>query len=97
MSAALPVYLDYAATSPVDARVAAAMSECLTRDGVFGNPASLHKHGRLARESGVACLVSKPPSLLLDIDTDDDLRALASLPAGHAATRAALQDARWQS
>ncbi|MCB1624249.1 MAG: aminotransferase class V-fold PLP-dependent enzyme, partial [Pseudomonadales bacterium] len=33
-------YLDYAATTPVDPRVAAAMSECLTRDGVFGNPAS---------------------------------------------------------
>jgi 2-phospho-L-lactate guanylyltransferase len=62
----------------------------------FG-PDSFARHGRLARESGVACLVSKPPSLLLDIDTDDDLRALASLPAGHAATRAALQDARWQS
>jgi len=39
-SSSAPVYLDYAATTPVDPRVAAAMSECLTRDGVFGNPAS---------------------------------------------------------
>jgi cysteine desulfurase len=46
----MPVYLDYAATSPADARVAAAMSECLTREGVFGNPSSMHPHGRLARE-----------------------------------------------
>jgi cysteine desulfurase len=44
-----PVYLDYAATAPVDPRVAAAMSGCLTRTGVFGNPASQHHFGRLAR------------------------------------------------
>lgn len=35
-----PVYLDYAATTPVDPRVAARMAECLTLDGVFANPAS---------------------------------------------------------
>ncbi len=41
MSAVLqPVYLDYAATTPVDPRVAAAMAECLTLEGAFGNPAS---------------------------------------------------------
>lgn len=36
----LPVYLDYAATTPVDPAVAARMAECLTLDGCFGNPAS---------------------------------------------------------
>ncbi|MFA7095230.1 MAG: IscS subfamily cysteine desulfurase, partial [Gammaproteobacteria bacterium] len=36
----LPIYLDYAATTPVDERVAAAMGRYLTRDGEFGNPAS---------------------------------------------------------
>lgn len=36
----MPVYLDYAATTPVDPRVAQVMSECLTLDGNFGNPAS---------------------------------------------------------
>jgi cysteine desulfurase len=35
-----PVYLDNAATTPVDPRVAAAMAQCLTADGAFGNPAS---------------------------------------------------------
>jgi cysteine desulfurase len=35
-----PVYLDYAATTPVDPRVAAAMAQCLTAEGEFGNPAS---------------------------------------------------------
>jgi cysteine desulfurase len=38
-------YLDYAATTPVDPRVAAAMAECLTQDGIFGNPASTHVYG----------------------------------------------------
>ncbi len=36
----LPIYLDYSATTPVDPRVAEAMCNCLTLDGVFGNPAS---------------------------------------------------------
>jgi len=35
-----PVYLDHAATTPVDPRVAAAMAKCLTAEGAFGNPAS---------------------------------------------------------
>ena len=46
MSADAPVYLDYAATTPVDPRVAAAMGECLTREGVFGNASSTHHYGR---------------------------------------------------
>jgi len=35
-----PVYLDYAATTPVDPSVADEMIKYLTPDGVFGNPAS---------------------------------------------------------
>ncbi|MGJ8689709.1 MAG: IscS subfamily cysteine desulfurase [Gammaproteobacteria bacterium] len=35
-----PIYLDYAATTPVDPLVAEQMSACLTLDGNFGNPAS---------------------------------------------------------
>ena len=43
------VYLDYAATTPVDPRVAAAMSACLTQAGAFGNPGSLsHDYGEAA-------------------------------------------------
>ena len=34
------VYMDYAATTPVDPRVAHRMSSCLLLDGDFGNPAS---------------------------------------------------------
>ena len=36
----LPIYLDYAATTPVDGRVAEKMAQYLTLDGKFGNPAS---------------------------------------------------------
>lgn len=35
-----PVYMDYAATTPVDPAVADEMMKYLTLDGVFGNPAS---------------------------------------------------------
>ncbi|WP_282040034.1 IscS subfamily cysteine desulfurase [Halomonas alimentaria] len=35
-----PVYLDYAATTPVDPRVAELMARHLTLDGIFANPAS---------------------------------------------------------
>lgn len=46
-----PVYLDYAATTPVDPRVAEVMMRCLTSDGVFGNPASRsHIYGWKAEE-----------------------------------------------
>ena len=48
---AKPVYLDYAATTPVDPRVAAKMSGCLLADGDFGNPASTsHAFGWNAAE-----------------------------------------------
>jgi cysteine desulfurase len=44
-----PVYLDNAATTPVDPRVAAAMAACLTAEGEFGNPASAsHDYGDAA-------------------------------------------------
>ena len=47
-----PIYLDYAATTPVDPRVAAKMVDCLTMEGNFGNPASRsHRFGWQAEES----------------------------------------------
>lgn len=48
----LPIYLDYSATTPIDPRVAAKMSECLTIEGNFGNPASRsHEFGWVAEEA----------------------------------------------
>ncbi|WP_232522284.1 IscS subfamily cysteine desulfurase [Marinimicrobium alkaliphilum] len=47
-----PVYLDYAATTPVDPAVAEAMAKHLTRGGVFANPASRsHLYGWQAEEA----------------------------------------------
>ncbi|WP_455198864.1 IscS subfamily cysteine desulfurase [Kaarinaea lacus] len=41
-----PIYMDYAATTPMDPRVAKKMMEYLTPDGEFGNPASRsHAYG----------------------------------------------------
>lgn len=44
-----PIYLDYAATTPVDPRVAQCMIECLLPAGEHGNPSSGHDFGRRAR------------------------------------------------
>lgn len=64
----LPIYLDYAATTPVDPRVAKAMTDCLTMDGTFGNPASRsHRYGWQAEElvdiarNNIAELVNADP------------------------------------
>src|SRR5918995_1791863 len=43
------IYLDYAATTPVDPRVAEAMIECLRAEGPHGNPSSGHDYGHRAR------------------------------------------------
>jgi cysteine desulfurase len=45
----MPVYLDHAATTPVDARVAARMAEVLSSETEYGNPASAsHDYGDMA-------------------------------------------------
>ena len=61
-------YFDYAATTPVDQSVIAAMSACLGIDGVFGNPASSsHAAGTSARalvekaRADVAALIGAQP------------------------------------
>jgi cysteine desulfurase len=64
-----PIYLDYAATTPVDPAVAEVMSACLTLAGDFGNPSSAtHIYGRradmriqVAREQ-VAALIQADPA-----------------------------------
>lgn len=48
----IPLYFDYAATTPVDERVIQVMVECLGASGNFGNPASgSHRYGRDARQA----------------------------------------------
>lgn len=49
---ALPIYLDYSSTTPVDPRVVEKMKECLLLEGNFGNPASRsHRFGWVAEEA----------------------------------------------
>ncbi len=50
MNTRSPIYLDYAATTPIDPRVADAMIECLRENTLQGNPSSMgHDYGRRAR------------------------------------------------
>ena len=66
------IYLDYAATTPVDPMVVRVMNEFLTVDGVFGNPASAtHVFGQAAaqavesaRQETAALLSSSPDEIV---------------------------------
>ena len=71
MTAQLPIYLDHAATAPLDGRVAAIMSECLADPAMQANPSSAHGAGRavaarieLARVQ-VARLINAPPESIV--------------------------------
>jgi cysteine desulfurase len=67
-----PVYLDNAATTAVDPRVAAAMARCLTADGDYGNSASsTHGYGDAAaaliehaRAQVAACVGASPEEVV---------------------------------
>ncbi len=68
----LPLYFDYAATTPVDERVIEVMVKCLGVSGTFGNPASSsHCYGQQAREAvelarlQVATLIGARPEQLV--------------------------------
>jgi cysteine desulfurase len=86
-----PIYLDYAATSPVDPRVAAAMGQCLTRTGDFGNPASQHVFGRRARSrveaarAQVASLLGVPARQIIWTSGATESNNLAILGTARAA------------
>ncbi|MDB6010664.1 MAG: IscS subfamily cysteine desulfurase [Gammaproteobacteria bacterium] len=67
MTAVRAVYLDYAATTPVDPAVATEMAACLTESGDFGNASSTHIFGRRAAarveaaRAQVAALIGAEP------------------------------------
>nr|WP_314685978.1 IscS subfamily cysteine desulfurase [uncultured Pantoea sp.] len=87
----LPIYLDYAATTPVDPRVASRMMQCLTLDGTFGNPASRsHRFGWQAEEAvdvarnQVAALVKADPREIVFTSGATEADNLAIKGAAHA-------------
>lgn len=96
-----PVYLDYAATTPVDPSVAEEMIKYLTPDGVFGNPASRsHAYGWHAESAvetarrQVASLIHADPREIVwtsGATESDNLAikgALAGKPDAHVITSA---------
>ncbi|OJT00260.1 MULTISPECIES: IscS subfamily cysteine desulfurase [Marinobacter] len=87
-----PVYLDYAATTPVDPSVASDMMNYLTLDGVFGNPASRsHGYGWQAEAAvenarrHVADLIHADPREIVWTSgaTESDNLAIKGAVAGH--------------
>jgi len=87
------VYLDYAATTPVDPRVAQKMSACLMVEGNFGNPASRsHVFGWQAEEAveearaKVARLINADPREIVWTSgaTESDNLAIKGLAEGAA-------------
>lgn len=51
MKTNIPIYLDYAATTPVDPIVANKMMQYLTPEGFFGNASSAHLIGQVAKKA----------------------------------------------
>jgi cysteine desulfurase len=85
------IYMDYAATTPVDPRVAHRMSGCLLVEGNFGNPASRsHVYGWRAEEAveeargQVAALLNADPREIVWTSgaTESDNLAIKGVAAG---------------
>jgi cysteine desulfurase len=66
-----PIYLDYAASTPLDPHVLAKMRECLEQDDLFGNAASKHFYGKRALEiienarAEIAAVLQADPSEII--------------------------------
>ena len=91
----MTIYLDYAATTPVDPRVAAAMAECLTDPHAQANPASathgpgLAAHERVeAARAQVAALIGASPREIIFTSGATEANNLALLGVARAALRA---------
>ncbi|WP_324700672.1 IscS subfamily cysteine desulfurase [Pantoea agglomerans] len=87
----LPIYLDYAATTPADPRVASKMMQFLTLDGTFGNPASRsHRFGWQSEEAvdvarnQIAELVNADPREIIFSSGATESDNLAIKGAAHA-------------
>ncbi len=93
MTASQPIYLDHAATAPLDPRVAAVMSECLADPSLQANPASAHAPGRAAAARielarlQVAGLVNATPDSIVFTSGATESVNLALLGVARAAAR----------
>lgn len=87
------VYLDYAASTPVDPRVVAAMNAYLGPDGLFANPSSTHAPGRSAREAvetargEIAAVLNVAPEAIVFTSGATEADNLAIKGAARAAKR----------
>lgn len=61
------VYLDHAATTPVDSRVIGIMESCMRSDGTFANPASVHVAGR--RSAAIVAEARRQLAALLNAES----------------------------
>jgi cysteine desulfurase len=90
------IYLDYAASTPVDPRVAAVMTDCLSSPGAQGNPASAtHGPGLAAQarvesaRAEVAALIGAEAREIIFTSGATESNNLALLGVARAARRAA--------
>jgi cysteine desulfurase len=87
------IYLDHAATAPLDSQVAARMSECLADPELQANPASAHRAGRVAcarieaARAEVARLVNAPAESIVFTSGATESVNLAILGSARAAGR----------
>ena len=89
----MPIYFDHNATTPLDSRVLEAMGPYFS--GPYGNPSSVHRYGRAARDAveaargQVAALVGAQPAEILWTSggTESNNLALKGATEGHAPTR----------
>ena len=94
MGAGSAIYLDHAATTPLDPRVAAAMCACLGDPSLQANPASAHAAGRRAAarialaRAEVAALVNAPGESIVFTSGATESVNLAILGAARAASAA---------
>ena len=87
------IYLDYAATTPVDPEIVDLMARYLGSGGVFGNPASQHYFGLKAKEvveharQEVAALINAEPYEIIWTSGTTESNNLALKGAAHFADR----------
>ena len=91
MGAGSTIYLDHAATAPLDARVAAAMAACLGDPSLQANPSSAHAAGKRAAarialaRAEVGALVNAPAESIVFTSGATESVNLAILGAARAA------------